>query len=64
MEKFLSERKTAIRLGISRMSLRKYRRAGIIKPLAIEYAVLYPFSEIESFMARYVVRKGKSLQTI
>lgn len=63
-EQFLSERKTAMRLGISRTALRKYRRTGIINPLAIEYAVLYPSSEIESFMAHYIVQKGKSLQTI
>lgn len=60
-EHHYSERKAAIALGISRESLRKYRAMGLIKPLVIAHAVLYPQSTLNEWSARYIIRRGKPL---
>jgi hypothetical protein len=62
MEQYLSERKAATALGISRVALRKYRKQGLIKPLVIGYAVLYSKPELEAWQAKYVVQPGKPLR--
>jgi predicted site-specific integrase-resolvase len=52
-EVYLSERRTAQAVGISRTTLRRYRASGQIKPVVIGYAVLYPLVEVEAFQARF-----------
>lgn len=56
-EQYLSERKAAVKAGVSRNTLRKHRTAGLIEPLAIGYAVLYPITALE----KYMVRRGRPL---
>lgn len=60
-EQLFTERKAAVELQISRMSLRKYRKAGVINPIVTHFTVLYSADSLNEFKARYIVRKGKSL---
>jgi predicted site-specific integrase-resolvase len=62
MSEYLSERKAAAMLGISRVALRKYRKQGLIKPLVIGYAVLYSQSALNEWQAKYIVQPGKPIR--
>lgn len=52
-ERFFSERRAAVLLGIGRMTLRRKRAAGLVKPLCIGGAVLYSESALRQFKASY-----------
>lgn len=59
-ESYFSERRAAVRLGIARSTLRRYRAAGLVKPLCLGGAVLYGESELERFKAlRYISTRGR-----
>jgi predicted DNA-binding transcriptional regulator AlpA len=57
-EVYLSERRAAQAVGISRTTLRKYRALGHIKPVIIGYAVLYPLAEVKAWKARYAAGRA------
>jgi predicted site-specific integrase-resolvase len=59
-ELFFSERRAAVRLGIARSTLRRYREAGHVRPLCLGGAVLYGELELERFKtARLTPRNDK-----
>lgn len=57
MHEYYSERRAAVRLGIARMTLRRHRAAGRIKPLCLGGAVLYSAAELERFKASHLAQQ-------
>jgi excisionase family DNA binding protein len=58
---YLSERKASAYLNVSRPTLRKYRRQGILNAVDMGYVVLFTKAELDRFSAAYEVRQGKPI---
>lgn len=58
---FLSERRAAAFLKISKTTLRRYRNAGLFQPIPKGNKLLYPVFELQEFQDKYKVRRGHSL---
>lgn len=56
-EEFYSERRAAVKAGVSRTTLRRHREAGLIRPLVLEHTVLYSRTELEAWKARHLTRE-------
>lgn len=48
-----SERRAAVKAGVTRKTLRLHRKAGRLRPLVLAHTVLYSRAEIESWKAKY-----------
>jgi len=44
---YYSERRAAIKAGVNRLTLRRHREAGRIRPLILSHTILYSAAEIE-----------------
>ena len=62
-EGYLSERRAAAKVGVSRTTLRRHRNAGKIHPLILGFVVLYPSNALEEWKARHVTRRGHRRNT-
>jgi predicted site-specific integrase-resolvase len=62
MKQFFNETEAAKELSISRISLRKYRNRGLLKPIVLSRVVLYTGEMLNDFSRAYIVRKGKPIQ--
>ena len=59
---YLSERKAAAKVGVSRTTLRRHRAVGNITPLTFGGAVLYQLADLENWYDRFTsgrLQKGE-----
>ena len=60
---YLSERRAATKVGVSRTTLRRHRALGNVVPLTFGGAVLYPLAALENWHERFtsgrLQKKGK-----
>jgi hypothetical protein len=52
-----SERRAAVKAGVTRKTLRLHRKAGRIRPLVLAHTVLYSRGALEEWRARYFPRE-------
>jgi DNA-binding transcriptional MerR regulator len=53
MENLYSEREAAELIGISRPTIRKYRKLGYLNPVETRHAVLYSLEELRNFKTAF-----------
>lgn len=56
---YLSERRAAVKAGVSRMTLRRHRHLGNIRPLVIGVVVLYASNALDEWKTRHLSPRGK-----
>lgn len=56
---YLSERRAAVKAGVSRMTLRRHRHLGNIRPLVIGGVVLYASNALDEWKARHLSTRGR-----
>jgi DNA-binding transcriptional MerR regulator len=57
-DNFISEREAAILTGVSRPTLRRYRKMGVLSPIKTKHALLYSKLELEIFALRFEARRN------
>lgn len=56
---YLSERRAAVKAGVARMTLRRHRQLGNIRPLVIGGVVLYASNALDEWKARHLSTRGR-----